>query len=186
MIEYKRKYHLFSLCGLNCGLCPRFQTDGISKCPGCGGPNFHLKHPSCAVITCNKKYDNVEYCFQCSSYPCKRYRSTCKVDSFISYLNVIADFEKAGKKGIDKYRKEMDEKVDILEFLIQNYNDGKRKSFYCIAVNLLSLDDLRGVMSDIKKKLTPLDIGLKNRIQQIAGLLESKARKRNVELKLRK
>lgn len=55
MKEYKREYSLFSLCGLNCGLCPHYQTNGISKCPGCGGQDFHLKHPTCAVITCNRK-----------------------------------------------------------------------------------------------------------------------------------
>ena len=34
--EYDREYPLFSACGLNCGLCPRFYTDGESRCPGCG------------------------------------------------------------------------------------------------------------------------------------------------------
>gem|GEM_PF-3991072 len=36
-MEYKvRSYPLFSDCGLNCGLCPRYYTDGASRCPGCG------------------------------------------------------------------------------------------------------------------------------------------------------
>ena len=83
-----------------------------------------MKHPTCAVITCNKKHDNVEYCFQCSSYPCKRYSEPSKVDSFISYRNVISDFKKANKIGIDKYQMELNEKVNILEFLIKN-NKGK-------------------------------------------------------------
>jgi hypothetical protein len=33
MKEYYRNYPLFSLCGLNCGLCPRYHTQGESKCP---------------------------------------------------------------------------------------------------------------------------------------------------------
>jgi hypothetical protein len=185
MKEYKRKYPLFSLCGLNCGLCPRYQTNGISKCPGCGGPDFHLKHPTCAVITCNKKHDNVEFCFQCSSYPCKRYSEPSKVDSFISYRNVITDFERADSGGIDGYKMKLDEKVDILEFLIKHYNDGK-KSFYCNAVNLLNLKALRDIMEQIDGKISKQDIDIKDKIELIIGLFESKAKKENIDLRLRK
>ena len=156
--EYKREYPLFSLCGLNCGLCPHYQTKGESKCPGCGGEDFHLKHPTCAVITCNRKHDNVEYCFQCASFPCEKYSSPSNVDSFISYRNVLADFEKAKKDGLDQYKIELNEKVDTLEFLINNYNDGRRKNFYCIAVNLLKLKDLKDIMTEINGKVSKQDI----------------------------
>jgi hypothetical protein len=186
MIEYKRKYPLFSLCGLNCGLCPRYQTDGISKCPGCGGPDFHLKHPTCAVITCNINHDNVEYCFQCSSYPCQRYCEPSKVDSFISYRNVISDFKKANKIGINKYQMELNEKVHILEFLINNYNDGRKKSFYCVTVNLLKLADLKRIIEQIDEKIKNQDIDAKGKIKLIIDLFESKAKNKNIDLKLRK
>jgi hypothetical protein len=179
--EYRRTYPQFSLCGLNCGLCPRFHTDGISKCPGCGGPDFHLKHPACAVITCNKKHDNVEFCFQCSSYPCERYRKPGKVDSFISYRNVISDLKKA-KEDIEKYKKDLNEKVRILEFLIKNYNDGKRKNFYCIAVNLLKLKHLKKTMKQISKEVNIQG----DKVKRIVDLFEEKANKENIMLRLRK
>ena len=128
MKEYTREYPLFSLCGLNCGLCPRHQTDGSSRCPGCGGPDFHLQHPSCAVITCSRKHGDVEFCFQCADYPCARYREMPDADSFISYRNVISDFEKAEREGIETYASELAEKVRIVERLIAEYNDGRKKS----------------------------------------------------------
>jgi hypothetical protein len=126
MKEYIRKFPLFSLCGLNCGLCPRYQTDGVSKCPGCGGDDFHLKHPACTVITCNKKHDNVEYCFQCSLYPCEKYKKQSKTDSFISYKNIEENFNNA-KKDLKHFQKELIKKIKILEYLIGNYNDGRKK-----------------------------------------------------------
>jgi len=44
-MEYKqREYPLFSACGLNCGLCPRYHTDGISKCPG------QNRHPNATFL----------------------------------------------------------------------------------------------------------------------------------------
>lgn len=184
--EYKRGYPLFSLCGLNCGLCPRYQTNGESKCPGCGGKDFHLKHPACAVITCTGKHDQAEYCFRCSSYPCKRFEYPSKTDSFITYRNVIADFEKAHKDGLVQYQTELNEKVEILEFLINNYNDGRRKNFYCIAVNLLKLDDLRNIMKEITERISKQDTPIKDKIEQVTALFQAQAAKDGVELRLRK
>jgi hypothetical protein len=186
MREYSRKYPLFSLCGLNCGLCPRYHTEGSSKCPGCGGFDFHLKHPTCAVITCNKNHDQVEYCFQCSSYPCKRYSDPSKRDSFITYENVISDFRKASEFGIRAYQEELNKKIKILELLIKNYNDGRRKGFYCIAVNLIQLNELEQMMKRIDQEIEKQDLDLKGKINLIAELIESTAKKEKIELKLRK
>ncbi len=186
MKEYIRDCPLFSLCGLNCGLCPRYQTTGKSKCPGCGGPDFHLQHPTCAVITCNSKHDNVEFCFQCSEYPCDRYRERRDLDSFITYKNVMSDFEKVRTEGIDAYRIKLDEKVSILEFLMENFNDGRRKNFYCLAVNLLNYEDLLEILEEINADISKQDIELKEKIAKIVMLFEKKAQKDNIELKLRK
>ncbi len=186
MIQYKRKYPIFSLCGLNCGLCPRYHTDGSSRCPGCGGHDFHLKHPACSVITCNRKHDQVEFCFECSAYPCAKYAHPGDLDSFISYRNVINDFEKAKTKGVDQYIRQLQEKVKILEFLISNYNDGKRKNFYCLAVNLLQLEDIQNIMAKIANEISKQSIPMKDKINSIVLLFEDQARKDNVSLKLRK
>jgi hypothetical protein len=185
MKEFKRSYPLFSLCGLNCGLCPRYQTEGTSKCPGCGGKDFQLKHPNCAVITCNRKHDNVDFCFQCSIYPCERYRKPCMVDSFIPYKNVLRDLIHA-KNDIEKYQSEIDKKVSILEFLIKNYNDGRRKMFYCIAVNLLPLKELMNLKNQICNEVDVQEMVLKDKIRIIEDKISKLAGKHNVDLKLRK
>lgn len=186
MKEYKREYPLYSLCGLNCGLCPRYHTEGISKCPGCGGTDFHLKHPTCAVITCNQKHDNMQFCFQCSSYPCGKYSTPSQKDSFISYKNVISNFQKADSEGIDKYKRELNEKIRILEFLKDNYNDGKRKNFYCIAVDLLGLSDLKEIMERINNIISKQNITHKEKIELIISIFKDKANNKNIDLKLRK
>lgn len=185
MQKYTREYPLFSLCGLNCGLCPRYQTEGTSKCPGCGGPDFHLKHPTCAVITCNKKHENVEFCFQCSSYPCEKYKRISPVDSFISYKNVIDDFNKA-KNDIKGYKKLLNEKIKVLDYLLKNYNDGRSKNYYCVAINLLKIETLKSLISHIEKNISNQDIDLKSKLKLIKDLFEEAAKKENVKIKLRK
>lgn len=186
MKSYKREYPLFSLCGLNCGLCPRYQCEGKSKCPGCGGKDFCLKHPTCSVITCNQKHDNVEYCFQCKLYPCKKYTNPSKSDSFISYLNVKRDFEKCSNLGIEQYKKELNKKIDILEFFLEKHNNGRLKQFYCNAVNLLELKDLEVVLKVIIEEIEKEDASASEKIQTIVFLIENKAQENGIDLKLRK
>lgn len=98
----------------------------------------------------------------------------------------MADFEKAMKDGVEQYKMELNEKMEILEFLIKNYNDGRRKNFYCLAVNLLKLQDIKEIMAEINEKISKLEIPLKEKIEQIKLLFEAKAKQENIELKLRK
>lgn len=77
----------------------------------------------------------MEYCFQCSTYPCQRYSSPSEADSFITYRNVITDFEKASREGLERYQTELNDKIGILEYLIDNYNDGRRKNYYCMSTS---------------------------------------------------
>lgn len=197
--DYTRRYPRFALCGLNCGLCPRYHTAGESRCPGCGGEGFHLKHPTCAVMTCNNKHDRAEYCFQCSAYPCQRFAAPSQTDSFISYRNVITDFARAREGGLESYMAELDEKVAMLEFLIQNYDDGRRKGLYCLAVNMLSLDDLRSVLEQIQLEHGPpgsvdsadsaggaAATAARRRAEWVVALMRARAAATGVELRLRR
>jgi len=185
MKEYKRRYASFSLCGLNCCLCPRYQIDGSSKCPGCGGEDFSIKHPSCRVITCNEKQDNVEFCFECSLYPCKKYQEPSKVDSFISYKNVLQNFADA-KFDLENYLKNLKEKQEILLHLIENYNDGRSKGFYCIAIDILPLTALNDIMENIENNERLKNTNTKEKALVVTALIKEKANDLNLELTLRK
>ncbi|PKM61907.1 MAG: hypothetical protein CVU97_06600, partial [Firmicutes bacterium HGW-Firmicutes-21] len=88
--------------------------------------------------------------------------------------------------GIDRYKKELDEKVEFLEHLISHYNDGKRKSFYCIAVNLLELSDLKEINEYIQENISEKPLSQKEKIQMIESLFMEKAKDKNIDLQLRK
>lgn len=47
------------------------------------------------------------------------------------------------------YIAEQTEKVGILSELLGKLNDGRRKTFFCLAVNLFELQDIQYVMDDI-------------------------------------
>lgn len=185
MKTYQRQYPLFSLCGLNCGLCPMYQSTAASKCPGCGGEEFYPKHPTCAIVTCSQRHGGVEYCYRCDEYPCKRYDSENPFDSFITYRKVFKDFDKAKNAGLDAYQAELNEKVEILQWLLGNCNDGRQKNFFCIAINLLELQDVKCVMQQIAEALKP-EHSIKVRSSIAVRLFQAIADERAITLKLNK
>lgn len=185
MKEVRRIDPSFSLCGLNCALCPRFHTEGTSKCPGCGGVDFSSKHPTCAVVTCNRKNDHVEYCFQCSQYPCVKYLAEQNVDSFISYQNVEKNMAEA-KLDLPGYIETLNQKRLLLENLIANFNDGRSKGFYCLAVDLLPLAFVAEVVELVAAEGSSEHLTNQEMCKKITVLFKSKASEMQIELKLRK
>ena len=182
MEVYTRKHREFSLCGLNCSLCPRYHTEGSSRCPGCGGKDFSQKHPSCGVISCSKRNGRIEYCFECKQYPCLRYTKENEKDSFITYRDVTKNLNKA-KEDIDGYLKNLEEKEQLLSFLLEKYDNGRLKNFYCIAVNLLKVEDINDVVEMAEKEVIHKN---ENMIKVIKEGIEAMAKARGIEIRLRK
>ena len=143
MKGFERKNQLFSLCGLNCGLCPMFLG---KHCGGCGNGN-----QSCGIAKCSLEHGKIEYCYECESYPCEKYRYIDKYDSFITHKRQKADLKMIQDIGVEQYNLQQREKMQILSHLLANYNDGRRKNFFCVAVNLLELSELQEAMKQIQQ-----------------------------------
>jgi len=172
---FERKNPLFSLCGLNCGLCS-MKLDG--HCPGCGRGNSPCKAARCGME------HHVEYCFTCKEYPCSIYEHADDYDSFITHLHQKADLEKAKTCGIEAYNTEQTQKVELLDELLHNYNAGREKTLYCLAVNLLEVEEIRSVLAEAKNETA--NQTLKERATFVSTQLREIASNRNLELKLRK
>jgi len=93
--------------------------------------------------------------------------------------------EKAKRIGMDAYKVELDEKINIVELLLKSHDDGRHKGFICLAVNLLDLQDVKAVMARIVDETTP-DMTLKEKAKTAARSFEDVAQQRGVLLKLRK
>ena len=180
MKGFNRTNQLFSLCGLNCGLCPMFLN---RNCPGCGGGEGNQ---SCKIARCSMEHDNAQYCFQCSEYPCEKYDHIDDFDFFITSRNRKADMERAKRFGIDAYNAEQTEKTKILKIFLSSYNDGRKKTFFCVAVNLLELQELQAVLRKIERKPDMETLSLKEKSAFVAGLLQDAAATKNIDLKLHK
>ena len=130
--------------------------------------------------------DGAQYCFQCSEYPCEKYDYIDDFDSFITHRNRKSDMEKAKRLGIDAYNAEQAEKANILEVLLSNYSDGRKKTLFCVAVNLLELQDLQTVLKEIDCKPDMETLTFKEKSAFVAGLLQDAAVMKNIDLNLRK
>ena len=64
------------------------------------------------------------------------------------------------------------------------YNDGRKKTLFCVAVNLLNLQDLKEVLGEIESKSDIETLTLKEKSTFAAGLLQEIGSHRKIELKL--
>ena len=178
MKGFERKNQFFSLCGLNCGLCPMLLGN---HCGGCGNGN-----QSCKIARCSLEHGKIEYCYECGQYPCEKYQNMEEYEIFIPSRRRKADLERAQTIGIEQYTLEQQEKAQILSYLLSNYNDGRRKNFFCVAVNLLEIPELREVLNQIKSDGEMADLPKKEQCAYVAALLRAVAERKNIEIKLRK
>lgn len=176
MKGFERKNQLFSLCGLNCRLCPMLLGN---YCGGCGNGN-----QSCRIAKCSLEHGKVEYCYECKQYPCEKYQRIDEYDSFITHRRQKADLERAQSIGIAQYNLEQQEKIQILSHLLSNYNDGRRKNFFCVVVNLLELSELREAMKQIRSNDELSLLSFKAQCSYVAEVFQKIADRRNIKLQL--
>ena len=170
-----KKYPTIGVCGLDCGLCPRYYTKGTSRCPGCAGPDFINKHPSCSFITCCVKKKNLEVCAECSEFPCSKFKSyeeyqqVKDFSSYPPYKKVIPNLNFIKEQGIEKFIEQQKKRMKLLEMMIEDFDDGKSRSFFCKATAFMDIAKLEKSLDEANKriktdKIKPNDIKIKAKI----------------------
>ena len=186
-----KTYPTIGVCGLDCGLCPRYYTVGPSRCPGCCGPDFFNKRPSCSFITCCVKKKNLEVCAECLEFPCSKFKSDEEYQqlkessSYPSCKKVMPNLNFIKEHGIEKFIEQQKKRIKFLEVMIENFNDGRSRSFFCKAATLLDLIALKSSLDKATKKIKTDKIkqnDVKNKAKTLKAILNEIARKEEVEL----
>ena len=139
----EKRYPTIGVCGLDCGLCPRYYTAGPSRCPGCAGPGFLNKHPSCSFITCCVKKEHLEVCGECPDFPCPKfktdeeYRQVKESSSYPTYRKVMPNLRFIRERGIERFMEQQRRRIRLLERMIDRFDDGRSKSYYCRSAAVL-------------------------------------------------
>jgi hypothetical protein len=178
-----KKHSTIGCCGIDCGLCPRYHTKGDSVCPGCDGPDFKLKHPSCGFVTCCVSKKELEVCSDCTDYPCKRFDSEKQgYDSFVTHRKVFSNLEFLKNNGINTFIKQQNIRINILNDFLTRFDDNRSKSFFCISCALLPLENLIEIHTFMNGPEASLNSKEKNKLLKEKILIT--ANKLNINLKL--
>lgn len=182
-----KQYPTLGCCGLDCGLCPRYYTKGSSRCPGCCGENFSEKHPSCSFITCCVKKKGLEVCAECEEFPCTKFHGDIENDSFITHRRIIHNQNFIKESGITAFTKQQNKRIKILQSMLECYDDGRSKSFFCLAVVLLSCDSLSKAIEQAEQEVKHKAINQEDRKSKakiLKSILNKFAAEENEELRI--
>ena len=103
----------------------------------------------------------------------------------MTHQNMLRDLARAKEIGIPAYLAELDERAGILRWLLEHCNDGRRKNFFCLAVNLLDLPQLHAAVKQLSAA-NAADTPLPERAAKAVSLLSRAAARQGILLKLRK
>ena len=164
-------------------MCPRFYTDGSSRCPGCGGEGFDAAHPTCSFKTCCADKHGLEICGQCAEYPCQKYENKEKIerDSFVTHKRMFQNHEYVKIRGIDAFIDEQNKRIAIIQDMLANFDAGRSKSYYCLATALLSVNSLEAAVTKVFSENDK-----KDKVKALKAALQKYAEVEGVNLALSK
>lgn len=184
-----KRFPTIACCGIDCGLCPNHYSKGLSRCPGCGGLNFSDKHPACGILTCCVKKHEFETCSECEEFPCSKLKDWDRIDSFVTHQVSFSNLRSIKENGIEMLIEQQYKRIKILENFLEQFNDGRSKSFYCIATAHMSISDLETALKKSEEEIKKENINnndLKAKSKILKDHLINFANKAKIMLKLKK
>ncbi len=152
-----KRYPTIAPCGLDCGLCPRYYTEGKSRCPGCCGEDFALKHPNCSFITCCVKQHGLETCGECAEFPCDKFERVKNFkgpesSSYAPHSKMLPNLYFVQEHGLARFVREQRRRIRLLEAML-DFDDGRSRSFYCRAAALLEPSAIDGALRKARREI---------------------------------
>jgi hypothetical protein len=169
-----------------CGLCPRYQSTAESGCAGCKVLSVTI---SCKLYNCCVKKKGFATCAECDDFPCEKYDVFFDRDSFVTHAACRQNLERIRTVGLETWLREQGERRALLESLLANYNDGRSRSFYCLAATLMPTGVLMEAVSKAGEAMAAgnvADSDLKAKAKFLRAAIEDFASRSNISLKLRK
>jgi hypothetical protein len=143
----------------------------------------------CPFITCAVRKKGIEFCWDCEeNKTCEKWKkhrkAGKKIDSFKCYQKLEEDISFIQKNGISEYEKIQKNREHLLKGMLRDFNEGRSKSYYCIATTVLDIKELKEAITIAKKRADGLDMKEKSKV--LHTILDDIAQTKNYCLKLRK
>jgi hypothetical protein len=183
----KIEYPEIGICGLSCRLCPTYHSKSGSRCGGCKSEG--RVRAGCPFITCAVKKRGIEFCWQCPEHgDCEkwgRHRTRGRShDSFVCYQRLEDNIAFVTNRGILAFVEDQREREQLLSTALAEFNDGRSKSFYCIAVTVMDIQEITQAIAQARGEFAGRD--MKSKCRAFHAILDKIAEQRKYNLKLRK
>jgi hypothetical protein len=175
------------VCGLSCRLCPMHHSGSESRCIGCKSESRMVV--GCPFITCAVKKKGIEFCWNCEENTIcekwKKHREASKnYDSFVCYQKLEENIQDVLKNGVEEFEREQIVRENLLKKMLIEFNEGRSKTYYCIALTVLEVKELESAINQAKKQSEGL--GIKEKSKVLHQILNTIAEEKGYCLKLRK
>ncbi len=107
-----------------------------------------------------------------------------KYDSFKCYQKLEDDIAFMEKYGLAEFRKSQKIREKLLWKMLDEFNEGRSKSYFCLAATVLNVDELENALAEARRDSGGLDIKEKARL--LHSILDRIAIEKQYYLKLRK
>jgi hypothetical protein len=181
------RYQEVGVCGLSCRLCLHYHTQGESLCKGC--KSKMRMAVGCPFITCAVKRKGIEFCWECDdSVSCQRWAGHREYgrerDTFVCYAALEENIGMIKRDRIDAFVDEQRMRESLLRKMLSEFNEGRSKTYYSIAVTMLSLCELRSAVQAAWKATSGKSVREKSKV--LHALLDGIASTGSRKLALRK
>jgi hypothetical protein len=181
------RYPDIGVCGLSCRLCPHHHTDAESRCGGC--KSEMRMAVGCPFITCAVKRKGIEFCWECDeSGSCERWSGHRDFgrtrDTFVCYAALEDNIASIRGSGLEAFIGEQSEREGLLVEMLDGFNEGRSKTFYCIAATVLDPSALRSAIDSARESAGGRDVRERSKVLRAA--LDAIAAERSLRLALRK
>ncbi len=175
------------VCGLSCRLCPSYHTDAKSRCAGC--KSEERMAVDCPFIICAVKKKALEFCWECpEDETCDkwgRHREFGRShDTFKCYQKLESDIAFIRENGVAEFARLQKIREELLREILLHFNEGRSKTYYCIAATVLEIDELKEALAKAGKGSQGLAIKEKSKL--LRSIIDEIAARKGYCLKLRK
>lgn len=147
MVKGRNAYDLIGCCGLFCGLCNKFQSSAPSRCIGCQKGE---QHSWCSIWNCCVKKHGYTNCTECIEiYNCKIFKRR-KVEEWIPAAENLRQIQRIGIEG---WLNEQIERQELVEELMQKYNEGRSASLFCMVSSRMSIMMIKRAVDDTESEM---------------------------------
>jgi len=105
-------------------------------------------------------------------------------DSFKCYQTLERDIAFIEQYGVEEFDKTQKLREKILKEMLDEFNDGRSKSYYCIAAAVMEVDELKAALD--KAGQIPNTLGIKEKSAALHSALDEIAQRKGYLLKLRR